>query len=75
MSAFQPNPDTIYLCDNGAAYCGAHLGASARFTGRDISGQPIYPVRPEDVRENDALGYPAIRCEQCGKTASRLVTV
>ena len=32
---------TIYLVDNGAAYCEAHLGATAKATGRDISGQEI----------------------------------
>jgi len=61
------NPDTIYITDNGAAYCGEHLGASARYTGRDISGQPIYAMTPADVRE---IG--PVACECCGKTASAL---
>jgi hypothetical protein len=65
---------TIYLTDNGRALCGAHLGASARLTGRDISGQPIEPVGPEEARYFvEALGGP-ICCERCGLAASLLVT-
>jgi len=62
------NPDTLYLTDNGRALCGAHLGASARFTGRDISGQKIQAVRAEDARAAKAEGW-AITCESCGKAA------
>jgi len=63
----------LYLTDNGAALCGQHLGASARCTGRDISGQEILPITPDLVREADAMGY-AIACEHCGRKPSRLVT-
>ena len=63
------NADTVYLTDNGAAYCGLHLGASAMATGRDISGQEIYAIRPEDLRES---GMDRIRCEECGKKPSHL---
>ena len=31
----------LYLCDNGACYCGAHAGTSARYTGHDLSGMPV----------------------------------
>ena len=62
---------TIYLTDNGAALCGAHLGASARTTGRDISGQPIEPVTPEVAREAQGMGY-EVQCERCGKRPSLL---
>ena len=48
--------DTIYLCDNGAAYCGKHCGASARYTGRDISGQKVEAAPPD-------LGIPCESCE------------
>jgi hypothetical protein len=63
--------ETIYLTDNGAAYCGDHLGTSAKYTGRDISGQPIEPITPPMVAEAKAMGWtPA--CEQCGRVASTL---
>lgn len=67
--------EMIYLTDNGAALCGAHLGASARYTGRDLSGLPILPVTPDVVRESLAMdgGVPA--CERCGRQASLLMTL
>ena len=68
------NDSTIYLTDNGAAYCGAHLGQTARTTGRDISGQPIEPVTPELAKEALAMGW-EVACESCGKKASLLVAV
>jgi len=64
------NADSVYLTDNGAAYCGAHLGMTAQITGRDISGQPIYKIKPEDVKD---IGFP-IACETCGKKPSALHT-
>lgn len=64
---------TIYLTDNGAALCGAHLGSTARHTGRDLSGQPIEAVTPEVVREAESIGW-AICCETCGRRPSLLVT-
>ena len=53
---------TLYLCDNGACYCGAHCGMSARYTGRDISGQDVDSITPDEAREH------GIRCEKCGST-------
>lgn len=70
-ATFTPNPDTIYLCDNGAAYCGDHLGISARMTGRDISGQRIMAVTPPMAREYAAEYHTPVRCEQCHKEAAR----
>ena len=61
--------NAVYLCDNGAAYCGKHLGASARMTGHDISGFPIYRVTPEAAQETIREGY-HIRCEKCGMKAA-----
>lgn len=58
---------TIYLTDNGAVYCGAHLGATARATGRDLSGQPILAVTDAVAREAKAMGL-AAACERCGRT-------
>lgn len=63
---------TLYITDNGRTLCGDHVGASAKYTGHDISGQPIYPVTPADVAYNDAHGWPEIQCETCGCRASRL---
>lgn len=68
--------DAIYFCDNGATSCGACLGSSAMYTGRDISGQRIERVTPEDVRQWDALPerqqLGPLKCEGCKKEASRL---
>lgn len=63
----------IYFCDNGAAYCGDHLGMTARASGRDISGQPISRVTPDDVREASKMGV-KFKCEipSCGREASSL---
>lgn len=61
--------DAIYLGDNGRAYCGAHLGMTARSTGRDLSGQPIYQITPEDVQHG---GADILACEDCGKKPSAL---
>lgn len=63
---------TIYLTDNGAALCGAHLGASARMTGRDISGHEILPITPE-VAALSMIQYGPYECEVCGRKASLLV--
>lgn len=78
---FTPDPAAIYLGDNGRALCGAHLGAMASTTGRDISGQPLHRLTPRDVAEMDrwlkSIGHPkgsSIACETCGKPASRLHT-
>ena len=61
----------LYLCDNGACYCHDHLGMTAKATGRDISGQPICPVQPSDVRDMEAQGF-TLACEKCGAQASVL---
>lgn len=68
------NDQTVYLTDNGAAYCGAHLGYTAKMTGRDLSGQPIMAVTPEIAAEAEADGW-TVACEQCGKVASRIHVV
>lgn len=69
------NENTVYLTDNGAAYCGKHLGATARATGCDLSGQPIIAVTADVARQsNDDFGY-VPTCEQCGRVASLLLEV
>ena len=62
----------LYLCDNGACYCGAHCGNTARYTGRDISGQKVTPITPEDLRECLSAGWEPT-CEKCGAKASVLI--
>lgn len=57
--------DAVYLGDNGRCYCGLHSGMSARYTGRDISGQTVYRVTPDDAR-----AYPELCCEECGAKPS-----
>ena len=66
---------TIFLIDNGRALCEHHLGVSASMTGRDISGQPIMRLSPDDVRDSirDDKWHPA--CEVCGTKASTLLIV
>ncbi len=65
--------DALYITDNGATLCGAHLGASAKYTGRDISGQPILEVTPDVVQEARQMGETGcLRCEHCGKRPSSL---
>ena len=57
--------DVLYFTDNGAVLCGRHCGTSARFTGRDISGQKIKRVTATDARGWLAeIGSP-IACERC----------
>ena len=66
---FTPEAEAIYLTDNGAAYCGEHLGVTAQFTGRDISGQKIHRVTADDAafwRIHNQAGNPPM-CEQCQK--------
>lgn len=66
----------IYFGDNGRTLCGAHLGATAQATGRDLSGQPIAAVTPQDVREWASMcpDLPPIACEDCGREASIIFT-
>lgn len=66
--------DALYFTDNGCVLCGNDLGSSAKYSGRDISGQKIAKVTPEDAAESLRL-YPnlgPICCESCGKVASIL---
>ena len=37
-------PDTIYCADNGRLICLHCAGASAKYTGHDISGQEVFPI-------------------------------
>lgn len=62
------SPDVVFLTDNGRALCGAHLGATARLTGHDLSGQDILPVTGPVLTECMETGFTP-RCESCGKEA------
>jgi hypothetical protein len=66
---FTADPEAIYLVDNGAAYCGSHLGYTAQTTGRDISGQRVMRVSADDAawwkQHNQAGNLPM--CETCQK--------
>ena len=63
--------DSLYLTDNGRVLCGRHLGASARWTLRDISGQRVLEVTPEVVAWARLDGTEELLvCEECGKTPS-----
>lgn len=62
--------DGIYITDNGAVYCGKHLGATAQLTGRDISGQTILPITPA-IAQSEFKNYRfEFACENCGVKAS-----
>ena len=52
----------LYWADNGRRTCVRCAGQSARYTGRDISGQKVERVTIEDVRAwPDDLGV--LQCE------------
>lgn len=64
--------DALYMMDNGRVLCGRHCGASARYTGRDISGQQVVRLTPADIRASIRdYGWEPV-CERCGKAASLL---
>jgi hypothetical protein len=63
-------PGTLYLGDGGRCFCGEHAGASAKYSGRDLSGGPVTAL---DRATCIALGEDAdlLRCERpgCGRRA------
>lgn len=71
------NPDRLYLGDNGRAFCGALVcaGASSYYTGRDLSGQVVYMMTPEDVQAFARETGKVPRCEGCGKHGTRIAGV
>lgn len=68
MRRFTPDPMALYLTDNGRALCGRHLGASATYTGRDISGQLIERVTAADAAAAHKKYGVTFCCESCGLT-------
>ena len=61
--------DALYLVDNGAVYCGSHMGQTPRYTGRDISGQEILEFTPEVLAMTTDF---TPRCENCGRRATNV---
>jgi len=61
--------DTLYLGDNGRAFCGSQrcAGMTANYSGRDLSGQTVEALTAQDAIDN------GIRCEGCGKEVRLVV--
>jgi hypothetical protein len=57
--------ETLYFGDGGTCYCGDHHGATARATGRDLSGQRVERVTAA-MAASEGLTF---RCElpSCGR--------
>lgn len=61
-------PGALYWSDNGRVICVSCAGASALFSGRDLSGQKVTRVSAADVEAWNAEGdLGPLRCE-CRKT-------
>ena len=67
--------DALYLTDNGACYCGKHCGNSARYTGRDISGQKVARLSVVDIRESIRVYQWEPECETCGRKVQMIDVV
>jgi len=69
---FRAKNDALYLCDNGACYCGEHLGSTAKATGCDISGQKIERVTVDDALMAAKEFGVSLRCEvpSCKRAAA-----
>lgn len=64
------DPGALYLGDNGRCFCGACAGTSAKYTGRDISGQKVARIDFDALVQwraemGDSNHDP--KCEDCGK--------
>lgn len=56
--------NALFIGDNGRCFCSKHAGMSARYTGRDISGQKIVMVTKAVLAQCQREGWtPA--CETC----------
>ena len=64
--AFRADPDAAYFTDNVALLCGEHLGATAKASGLDISGQRIQKVTPIDAVVAKREHGMDLKCETCG---------
>lgn len=54
----------LYLADNGRVICAKCAGASALYTGVDVSGQRVSRFGVADVREWLSYGIGDARCER-----------
>ena len=63
-------PDTLYLGDNGRAFCGTLrcAGMTAHASGRDLSGQRVLAVTARQAIAHE------IACEGCGMQPTLVVT-
>jgi hypothetical protein len=59
--------DALYSTDSGRIVCGKDAGCSARYTGRDISGQRVARITTRDDAYWLAELGEHICCEQCRK--------
>lgn len=65
--------DAVYWADNGRRICTACAGATALYTGRDLSGQEVARATARDVRIWESEGdLGPLACE-CGRV--RLSTI
>jgi len=65
------DPNALYWGDNGRCFCGECAGASAKYTGRDLSGQPVERITPE-MAQSFALELSFVpKCESCDKEAAQ----
>lgn len=69
-TAKMPKPklldNALYLGDNGRCFCGAHAGTTAKYTGRDLSGQRVMKLTAADAAYSASKGWPAAKCETPG---------
>jgi hypothetical protein len=56
------SPSALYLGDNGRCFCGSPrcAGATATYTGRDLSGQRVKRVNAATIKRH------GFKCETCG---------
>lgn len=64
-----PADDVLWITDNGALLCGRHLGMSAAFSGRDISGQKVVRATANDLHDLEVMIGHAVGCETCAAIA------
>jgi len=65
-------PGRLYFADNGRLICSKCAGMSARYTGRDISGQRIQVLGAADILECSTYMGRRVVCE-CGGTIIRVM--
>lgn len=57
--------DALYSGDGGRLFCGRHAGASARYSGRDLSGQRVHRYSDRDRQDFELEIGRAPECETC----------